>query len=312
MVEREARNQADFRNTEARNNEEGRADTLLAPSEVEPPSPHPGHEEDVREQPSPSRRGRWRWLIYLLILAVIGIGAWRFLAPQGSNEKHAPPEPQPVGAAKVVVGDIDETIVGSRNRHPAGDDHRPDPDQRTIDRSRLQGRPGRPQGRLSRPDRSSPLSRPRSIRRRGRSSTTRGSSTRRNRTSPATRHWGRQDSIALQQVADQQFLVQQDKGPSRRIRRLSRPRSSTSSIATSPPRSPVASASDWSIPAITCRRSSPAGLVGSDPDRADLGHLRAARGRDPGRLAGGQVGQKADRDRLQSHRRHAHRHRRAG
>ena len=112
MVEREARNQADFRNTQARNNEEGRADTLLAPSEVEPPSPHPGHEEDVREQPSPSRRVRWRWLIYLLILAVIGIGAWRFLAPQGSNKKHAPPEPQPVGAAKVIVGDINQTLSG--------------------------------------------------------------------------------------------------------------------------------------------------------------------------------------------------------
>ncbi len=210
-MKREARNQADFRNTQARNNEEGRADTLLAPSEVEPPSPHAGHEEDVREQPSPSRRGRWRWLIYLPILAVIGIGAWRFLAPQGSNEKHAPPEPQPVGAAKVIVGDINETLSGLGTVTPLatitvqtqisgqltevgfkegqvvheGDflaQIDPRPYQAALDQA--EGTLIHDQGLLDQAQ--SDLARYQKL--------------------------GKEDSIALQQVADQQFLVQQDKG----------------------------------------------------------------------------------------------------
>jgi multidrug efflux system membrane fusion protein len=87
---------------------------LLAPSdpEVESPKPHPDDEEDTREQPRASKRRRWPWFIALLLLALIGFGLWRFTARQGSTEKHAAPEPQTVGAATAVVGDIDETLTG--------------------------------------------------------------------------------------------------------------------------------------------------------------------------------------------------------
>src|SRR5579863_9400822 len=102
MVEREVRNIADFRSKE-----DGRRNVMLAPSEADAETlrPHPESEEDLNEQPRASKRGRWRWLIYLLLLALIGFGAWRFLAPKAHNERRPQVEAQPVGAAKVVVGD---------------------------------------------------------------------------------------------------------------------------------------------------------------------------------------------------------------
>jgi hypothetical protein len=109
MIEREVRNIADFRSKE-----DSRPDTMLAPSEpdAETLHPHPETEEDLHEQPRASKRGRWRWLIYLLLLGLIGFGAWRLLAPKGQNERRTQAEAQPIGAAKVVVGDIDETLSG--------------------------------------------------------------------------------------------------------------------------------------------------------------------------------------------------------
>jgi hypothetical protein len=109
MVEREVRNIADFRSKE-----DCRPDTMLAPSEADAETldPHPETEEDLHEHPRASKRGRWRWLIYLLLIALIGFGAWRFLAPKGQNERRTQAEAQPVGAAKVAVGDIDETLSG--------------------------------------------------------------------------------------------------------------------------------------------------------------------------------------------------------
>ena len=109
MAEREVKNRSDFRE-----DKDSRANTLLAPSEpeVEPPKTHPDDKEDVRERPGGAKRGRWRWLIYLILLALIGIGAWRFTARQGSNQTRAPSEIQTVGAAKVVVGDIDDMLTG--------------------------------------------------------------------------------------------------------------------------------------------------------------------------------------------------------
>ena len=109
MAEREVKDRSDFRD-----DKDSRANTLLAPSEpqVELPKTLPDDEEDVREHPGASKRGRWRWLIYLILLALIGIGVWRFTARQGSNPTRAPSETQTVGAAKVVVGDIDDTLSG--------------------------------------------------------------------------------------------------------------------------------------------------------------------------------------------------------
>ncbi len=208
MAEREVRNRSDVRDDEDR-----RADTLLAPSdpEVELPKPHPDDQEDIREHPAPSGRGRWRWLIYLMLLALIGIGVWRFAAPQGSNEKHAGPEPQTVGAAKIVVGDIDETLTGLGTVTPLAtitvqtqisgqltevgfregqmvdkDDFLaqidPRPYQAALDQA--EGTLIHDQGLLDQAE--SDLARYRKL--------------------------GKEDSIAQQQVADQQFVVQQDRG----------------------------------------------------------------------------------------------------
>jgi membrane fusion protein, multidrug efflux system len=208
MAEREVRNRSDVRDDEDR-----RADTLLAPSdpEVESPKPHPDDQEDIREHPAPSGRGRWRWLIYFMLLALIGIGVWRFAAPQGSNEKHAGPEPQTVGAAKIVVGDIDETLTGLGTVTPLAtitvqtqisgqltevgfregqmvdkDDFLaqidPRPYQAALDQA--EGTLIHDQGLLDQAE--SDLARYRKL--------------------------GKEDSIAQQQVADQQFVVQQDRG----------------------------------------------------------------------------------------------------
>src|SRR5271163_4483128 len=107
MVEREVRNIADIRSRD-----ESRPATMLAPSEADAETldPHPDPEEDLHERPRASKRGRWRWLIYLMLLALIGFGAWRLLAPKAQNERRTQAEAQPVGAAKVAVGDIDETL----------------------------------------------------------------------------------------------------------------------------------------------------------------------------------------------------------
>jgi hypothetical protein len=69
-------------------------------------------EEDIHEQPGAPKRGRRRLLIYLILLALIGFGAWRLLATKGQNELRTQSEAQPVGAAEVVVGDIAETRAG--------------------------------------------------------------------------------------------------------------------------------------------------------------------------------------------------------
>jgi multidrug efflux system membrane fusion protein len=208
MVEREVRNRADLRSKE-----DSRADTLLAPSEADAETfhPHPGTEEDIHEQPGASKRGRWRWLIYLMLLALIGFGAWRLIAPKEPNERRTQAEAQPVGAATVVIGDIGETLSGLGTVTPLatitvqtqingqltevgftegqlvhkGDflaQIDPRPFQAALDQ--VEGALVRDQGLLDQAE--SDLARFEKL--------------------------GRQDSIAQQQVADQRFLVQQDKG----------------------------------------------------------------------------------------------------
>ena len=208
MAEREVKDRSDFRD-----DKDSRANTLLAPSEpqVESPKTLPDDEEDVREHPGASKRGRWRWLIYLILLALIGIGVWRFTARQGSNPTRAPSETQTVGAAKVVVGDIDDTLSGLGTVTPLatitvqtqisgqltevgfkegqivhkGDflaQIDPRPYQAALDLA--EGTLIHDQGLLDQAQ--SDLARYEKL--------------------------GKQDSIAQQQVADQEFLVQQDKG----------------------------------------------------------------------------------------------------
>jgi multidrug efflux system membrane fusion protein len=183
---------------------------MLAPSEDEVEQPIlPG----IRE-PEPTKapkRRRFGWLIILLVAAIIGIGGWRFFSPQGKPEKRTTQDVQPVGAAKVATGQINETLTGLGTVTPLatitvqtqingqlmdvgfqegqlvhkGDflaQIDPRPYQAALDLA--QGQLAHDTGLLEQAQ--SDLVRFETL--------------------------GRQDSIAMQQVADQKFLVQQDKG----------------------------------------------------------------------------------------------------
>jgi multidrug efflux system membrane fusion protein len=184
---------------------------MLAPPEPEVEQPIlPGIEEPEPTK-RPKRRRRFAPVIALLIAAIIGIGAWRFLWPHGAPEKRAPQDVQPVGAAKVATGQINETLAGLGTVTPLatitvqtqingqlmevgfqegqlvhkGDflaQIDPRPFQAALDLA--EGQLAHDTGLLEQAQ--SDLARFETL--------------------------GRQDSIAMQQVADQKFLVQQDKG----------------------------------------------------------------------------------------------------
>jgi membrane fusion protein, multidrug efflux system len=184
---------------------------MLAPAEPEVEQPVlPGIEEPEPTK-RPKRRRRFAPVIGLLIAAIIGFGVWRFLWPHGAPEKRAPQDVQPVGAAKVATGQINETLAGLGTVTPLatitvqtqingqlmnvgfqegqlvhkGDflaQIDPRPYQAALDLA--QGQLAHDQGLLDQAE--SDLQRFIIL--------------------------GRQDSIAMQQVADQKFLVQQDKG----------------------------------------------------------------------------------------------------
>ena len=184
---------------------------MLAPSKTEveqPVLPGIGEPEPTRPR---RRRRRFGSVIFLLIVAIIGIGAWRFLRPHGAPEKRATQDVQPVGGAKVEAGQIDETIAGLGTVTPLatitvqtqingqlmevgfqegqlvhkGDflaQIDPRPFQAALDLA--QGQLAHDTGLLEQAQ--SDLARFETL--------------------------GRQDSIAQQQVVDQKFLVQQDRG----------------------------------------------------------------------------------------------------
>ena len=184
---------------------------ILAPPEKEIEQPDlPGIVEPGPTK-APRRRRRFISIVVLLIALVVGVGAWRLFYPHGSPEKRARQDVQPVGAAKVEVGQIDETIAGLGTVTPLATVtvqtqingqlmevgfqegqlvHRgdflaqidPRPFQATLDLA--QGQLAHDNGLLEQAQ--SDLIRFETL--------------------------GRQDSIAMQQVADQKFLVQQDKG----------------------------------------------------------------------------------------------------
>jgi membrane fusion protein, multidrug efflux system len=184
---------------------------MLAPSETEVEQPIlPGITEPEPTN-APKRRRRFGWLVGLLIAALVGIGAWRFLSPHGVPEKRTTQDVQPVGGAKVATGQINETIVGLGTVTPLatitvqtqingqlmevgfqegqlvhkGDflaQIDPRPYQAALDLA--QGQLAHDTGLVEQAQ--SDLTRYETL--------------------------GRQDSIAMQQVADQKFLVQQDKG----------------------------------------------------------------------------------------------------
>jgi membrane fusion protein, multidrug efflux system len=183
---------------------------MLAPSETEVEQPIlPGIVEP--EPGKRPKRRRFAPFIILLIAAVIGFGALRYLWPHGAPDKRAPQDVQSVGAAKVETGQINETIAGLGTVTPLatitvqtqingqlmdvgfqegqlvhnGDflaQIDPRPYQAALDLA--QGQLAHDTGLLEQAQ--SDLARFETL--------------------------GRQDSIAMQQVADQKFLVQQDKG----------------------------------------------------------------------------------------------------
>jgi membrane fusion protein, multidrug efflux system len=83
---------------------------MLAPSETEVEQPDlPGIGPEPTKRP---KRRRFSWVIVLLIASAAGIVAWRLLLPHSGPEKRTTQDVQPVGGAKVGVGQIDETLVG--------------------------------------------------------------------------------------------------------------------------------------------------------------------------------------------------------
>jgi multidrug efflux system membrane fusion protein len=191
---------------------EGALETrMLTPSENEVEQPIlPGIREPEPAK-TPKRRRRFGWVIVMLIASAAGIVAWRLLSPHGGPEKRPTQDVQPVGAAKVETGEINETIAGLGTVTPLatitvqtqingqlmdvgfqegqlvhkGDflaQIDPRPYQAALDLA--QGQLAHDTGLLEQAQ--SDLTRFETL--------------------------GRQDSIAMQQVADQKFLVQQDKG----------------------------------------------------------------------------------------------------
>jgi membrane fusion protein, multidrug efflux system len=205
MVKREATSLA-----EPDPQEGARATRMLAPSENEVEQPVlPGIGEP--EPAKGPRRRRYSWIFVLFLAAIVGISAWRLLSPHGAPRKPTTQDVQPVGAAKVATGQINETIVGLGTVTPLatitvqtqingqltevafkegqlvhkGDflaQIDPRPYQAALDLA--QGQLAHDTGLVEQAQ--SDLVRYETL--------------------------GRQDSIALQQVADQKFLVQQDKG----------------------------------------------------------------------------------------------------
>jgi multidrug efflux system membrane fusion protein len=191
---------------------EGALETrMLTPSENEVEQPIlPGIREPEPAK-TPKRRRRFGWVIVILIASAAGIVAWRLLSPHGGPEKRPTQDVQPVGAAKVEAGQINETIAGLGTVTPLatitvqtqingqlmevgfqegqlvhkGDflvQIDPRPFQAALDLA--QGQLAHDTGLLEQAE--SDLVRFVTL--------------------------GRQDSIAQQQVVDQKFLVQQDKG----------------------------------------------------------------------------------------------------
>jgi membrane fusion protein, multidrug efflux system len=190
--------------------EGGQKIRALAPPEKEVEQPDIPGIIEPKETKKPRRRG-YSWLVLLVIALLAGYGAWRFLSPHGSPQKRTTQDVQPVGDATVATGRINETLTGLGTVTPLatitvqtqingqlmevgfqegqlvhkGDflaQIDPRPYQAALDLA--QGQLAHDTGLLEQAQ--SDLTRFETL--------------------------GRQDSIAMQQVADQKFLVQQDKG----------------------------------------------------------------------------------------------------
>jgi multidrug efflux system membrane fusion protein len=157
------------------------------------------------------KKSRLRPVLYLMVLVLLGVGAWRLFASEEGPKRRTEQAPQQVGAARIGTGDIREELSGLGTVTPLatitvqtqingqlldvgfregqvvqkGDflaQIDPRPSQAALDQA--QGALAHDTGLLKQAQ--SDLQRFQTL--------------------------GRQDSIALQQVADQEFLVEQDKG----------------------------------------------------------------------------------------------------
>jgi membrane fusion protein, multidrug efflux system len=170
--------------------------------ETEPPSAPPT---------APRKKSRLGPALALIVLILLAVGAWRLFEADKSTGRRPPQETQQVGAAEIGVGDINDVITGLGTVTPLatitvqtqingqllsvgfkegqivqkGDflaQIDPRPFQAALDTA--EGTLAHDQGLLKQAE--SDLKRFETL--------------------------GKQDSIALQQVADQEFLVEQDKG----------------------------------------------------------------------------------------------------
>ncbi|MGO9422095.1 efflux RND transporter periplasmic adaptor subunit [Roseiarcus sp.] len=188
------------------------AGRMLAPSETEVEAPHRPDADEVGEEPerTPKRR-RWRWIVLLLAIAVAGAGAWRLLSPKEARQQRPAQQVQPVGAAKIDAGDIDHTLSGLGTVTPLF----------TITvQTQINGQlmdVGFKEGQLvhkgdflaqidDRPYKAALAL--------AQGSLAHDTGLLEQAQSDLARYelLGKQDSIAMQQVADQKFLVEQDKG----------------------------------------------------------------------------------------------------
>jgi len=189
-----------------------RTDRMLAPSENEVEAPdRPGIGDNEAEQTRRPKRRRWSWMAFVLVFAVAGAGAWRLLSPHGGPEKRTTQEVQPVGAANVVAGQINETLVGLGTVTPLA----------TITvQTQINGQlmeVGFEEGQLVHKGDSLAQIDPRPFQAaldlaEGQLAHDTGLLEQAQSDLARFVTLGRQDSIAQQQVVDQKFLVQQDKG----------------------------------------------------------------------------------------------------
>jgi multidrug efflux system membrane fusion protein len=186
-------------------------DDRVAETEARTDAPSRGRERDAPARPHARKKSRLRPLIYLVLIALIAFGAWRFATREDTTPKPARQEVQDVGAAEIGVGDLNDDLSGLGTVTPLatitvqtqingqlqsvgfkegqlvqkGDflaQIDPRPYQAALDQA--QGALAHDTGLLKQAE--SDLKRYETL--------------------------GKQDSIALQQVTDQEFLVEQDKG----------------------------------------------------------------------------------------------------
>jgi multidrug efflux system membrane fusion protein len=87
-------------------------DDRVAETEARTDAPSREKEGDSPPRPQPRKKSRLRPLIYLAVLALIGFGVWRFATREDTSQKPARQDVQDVGAAEIGVGDLKDELFG--------------------------------------------------------------------------------------------------------------------------------------------------------------------------------------------------------